>query len=128
MVTMRDDYSGTLTGVKAAATCDSVGGGYVPLHVGAAVERRDEAEEAKQFCTAGTAEFPGIVEPDSFGNPEHQTGSGTAACLTGIASAQARRWDWPRTRPEDTGAGSEKHRGTFGAEIPDQLVMGLQNA
>ena len=35
---------------------------------------------------------------------------------------------YPKTRPEDTGAGSEKHRGTFGAEIPDQLVMGLQNA
>ena len=27
---------------------------------------RDEAEEAEQFCSAGTAEFPGIVEPDSY--------------------------------------------------------------
>jgi hypothetical protein len=29
----------------AAAACGVWGGGYVPLHVGAAVERRDEAEE-----------------------------------------------------------------------------------
>jgi hypothetical protein len=34
----------------------------------------------------------------------------------------------PRTRPEDTGAGSEKHRGTFRAEIPGGMVKGLQNA
>ena len=38
------------------------------------MEGRDEAEEAEQSCSAGTAEFPGIVEPDSFRNPEHQTG------------------------------------------------------
>ncbi len=56
------------------------------------MERRDEAEEVEQSCSAGAAEFPGIVEPDSFGSPEHQTGKWQAASLTGVASAQTRRW------------------------------------
>jgi hypothetical protein len=34
----------------------------VLLHVGAAVKRRDEAEEAKRHLTADAVEFPGIVE------------------------------------------------------------------
>jgi hypothetical protein len=40
------------------------------------VERRDEAEEVEQSCSAGAAEFPGIVEPDSLWDPEHPTGEG----------------------------------------------------
>ncbi len=40
------------------------------------MEGRDEAEEVEQFCSAGTAEFPGIVDPDSFWDLEHQTDSG----------------------------------------------------
>jgi len=55
------------------------------------VEGRDEAEEVEQSCSAGAAEFPGIVEPDSFWNPEHQTGGRQAASSTEVASAQARR-------------------------------------
>src|SRR5208337_3238051 len=53
---------GKLTGVMAAAACGVRGGGYVPLHVGAAVERRDEAEEVQRPLQQGPLEFPGIVE------------------------------------------------------------------
>src|SRR5271165_6168077 len=42
-------------------------GGYVPLHVGAAVERRDEAEEVAWPPQQGLREFPGIVEDESLG-------------------------------------------------------------
>jgi len=65
---------GTLTGVEAAAACGLRGGGYVPLHVRAIVKGRDEAGEAEQSCSAGAAEFPGIVDLDSYWNLEHQTG------------------------------------------------------
>ena len=92
------------------------------------MEGRDEAEEAEQFCSAGTAEFPGIVEPDSFRNPEHPTGEWQGGKLNRSRVSSGATVGWPRTRPEDTGAGSEKHRGTFRAEILDQMVMGLQNA
>jgi len=90
----------------AAAACGARGGGYVPLHVGAAVERRDEAEEVERFPSAGAAEFPGIVEDESRGGFGHQTRWWQAASPIAIASAQARRFGWLRIRPEDTGAGS----------------------
>ena len=59
------------------------GGGYVLLHLGAVVEKRDEAEEAKRFSQRGTAEFPGIVEPESFWKFRHQNRLRRAAGLTG---------------------------------------------
>jgi len=90
----------------AAAACGARGGGYVPLHVGAAVERRDEAEEVERFPSAGAAEFPGIVEDESRGGFGHQTRWWQAASPIAIASAQTRRFGWLRIRPEDTGAGS----------------------
>ena len=49
------------------------GGSYVPLHVGAAVGRRDEAEEVSGSLSGRAAEFPGIVEGrNPFGNSQHQ--------------------------------------------------------
>jgi hydrogenase maturation factor len=42
------------------------GGGYVLLHVGAAVERRDGAEEASGPLSGWTAEFPDIIEAGVF--------------------------------------------------------------
>ena len=44
---------GALTGVLAAAAFGYGRWSYVPLHVGAVVERRDEAEEAKRFSQQG---------------------------------------------------------------------------
>jgi hypothetical protein len=64
MVELRGDSTpGKLTGVfwlLPLSRSEAVAN--VLLHVGAAVERRDEAEEAKRYLTAGVAEFPGIVE------------------------------------------------------------------
>jgi len=51
----------------AAAAIGLRGGSYVPLHVGAAVEGRDEAEEVRRFPQQGPLEFPGIVEDESQG-------------------------------------------------------------
>jgi len=76
----------------AAAACGVRGGGYVPLHVGAAVERRDEAEEVERFPSAGAAEFPGIVEDESQGGFGHQTDGWQAASPIEVVLAQTRRF------------------------------------
>jgi hypothetical protein len=54
------------------------------------VEKRDEAEEAKRFFSAETAEFPGIVEGRIlFWNSGIKTGSGGR--LASPESCQLRR-------------------------------------
>ena len=58
---------GKLTGAWLLPPAEVRGGGYVPLHVGAAVERRDEAEEVARPPQQGLREFPGIVEAESQG-------------------------------------------------------------
>jgi hypothetical protein len=92
------------------------------------VQGRDEAEEVEQFCSAGTAEFPGIVDSGSFWNPEHQTDRWQGGKLDRGRVSSGATAGLAEDKAEDTGAGSEKHRGTLRAEIPDQMVMGLQDA
>jgi hypothetical protein len=82
------------------------------------VEKRDEAEEAKRFFSAETAEFPGIVEGRIlFWNSGIKTVVAGGWLRRNRVSSDATA-GWTRTRPEDTGAGSYRHRGTKCTDIP----------
>jgi len=70
-------HSGRLTGVLMLLPLSDQGvAANVLLHVRAAVKRRDEAVEAERYLTAGSAEFPGIVERTQAGSQTQQV-SGT---------------------------------------------------
>ena len=70
-------HSGRLTGVLMMLPLSGKEAvANVLLHVRAAVKRRDEAVEAERYLTAGSAEFPGIVERTQAGSQTQQV-SGT---------------------------------------------------
>jgi len=104
------------------------GSGYVPPHVGAVVERRDEAEEAKQFSQQGLRNSRASLRAGFFFRirASKQVVAGGQPGWTRVSSDATA--GWTRTRPENTGAGSEKHGGTKCADFPGRVVMGLHDA
>ena len=128
MVTERGEYSGHADRSHGCCRLRKTGGGYVPPHVGAPVERRDEAEEVSGSGSRSRENSRASLRTNPTLGSDHQTDKWQAASATRVASAQMRWLGWLKTRPENTGAGSREHRGTFRAELPDQMVTGLHDA
>jgi len=75
----------------AAAACAIRGGGYVLLHVEQPWRGAMKPRKWSGSLSAGTAEFPGIVEDESQGGFGHQTDEWQAASPSEVESAQTRR-------------------------------------
>ena len=104
------------------------GSGYVLLHVGAVVGKCDAAEEASGSRSGEPRNSRASLGCRSlFTNSGIKTGCGGRPPVR--QTRQLRRGGrWTKQRPENTGAGSYKHRGAKRAEIPSRLVMGLLDA
>ena len=79
---------GKLTGVMATAV-RNVGGGYVPLHVGAAVKQARDQPRKRGVSAAGTENSRASLRANPTVDSDHQTVSGRRASLP--ESRQLRR-------------------------------------